>query len=303
MKNKDKIFEKIAEELPGLRKNEPMAKHTTFHIGGPAAFYYEAKRIDDLVAAIVMARKEELPYFVLGKGSNVLFSDAGYGGLVIKNESMKIEIKGSTLFVESGVSLAEIIKKSAESGLSGLEFAAGIPGSVGGAIYGNAGAWQKTIGEKVNRVLVLDSAGTREWLSRSECNFGYRQSRFKKTGEIILSAEFILTAGEPATITQLMEENLDKRKGQPREPSAGSIFVNPKPDSAGRLIEAVGLKGKKLGGAMISSAHANFIINTGGARAEDVIGLIKIAKEKVRNEFEVSLEEEICLIGFDQIKR
>ena len=288
----------IEKILSGIKKNILLAPYTTFKIGGPASWFFEARETEEIIKAVKVASELKIPYFILGGGSNILVSDKGLRGLVIKISTSKIKILGETLFVESGASLGEAVEKAKNHSLSGLEFAAGIPGTIGGAIRGNAGAWQEAIGDKIIRVQVLTFKGEIKWLKAADCNFSYRESRFKKSGEIILEAELKLKSGDKKEIRRKILENLKKRKNQPKEPSIGCIFLNPKPYPAGELIDRCGLKGKRIGDAQISPKHANFIVNLGQARACDVISLIKLAKEKVNKKFGVLLEPEICFLGF-----
>jgi len=278
------------------QKNQPLSFHTSFRIGGPADWFYEAKNEKDLVKAITFCQKKKISFLILGGGSNILFSDKGFRGMVIKMENKEIRIKDGKVLVAAGVSLNELLKLTAENSLAGLEFLAGIYGTVGGAIIGNAGAWQENIGDKVKRVRALNKDHQFKWLNQEECQFAYRQSRFKKSKEIILTVELELKKDNQQKIKQKIKENLAKREAQPKEPSAGSIFINPKPKSAGSLIEACGLKGKRIGGAQISGGHANFIINLGGAKATDVLELIALAQKMVKEKFKITLQPEIIIL-------
>lgn len=298
-----KIIEKLGKKR--VKVDEPLASHTTFKIGGPADLFYEAKTTDELVKAVKLARKLKIPFFILGGGSNILVSDRGFRGLVIKNKNEKIKMKSENfklkILVDAGVKLSQLVDLATREFLSGLEFAVGIPGTVGGAVRGNAGAWQQAIGNKIFRVQILNQEGKIEWISQKECQFDYRQSRFRRTDEIILKVELILGKGNVNEIKKQISENRTKRQGQPKQASAGCIFINPKPNSAGKLIEDCGLKGKKIGEAQISPLHANFIVNLDRAKAKDVIQLIKLVKKEVEKKFDVDLKEEICLVGFDKI--
>jgi len=276
-----------------------LAKYTTFKIGGPADFFVEVEKEEELVKLLKLLRELNLPYFILGGGSNLLVADEGFRGIVIKIANCELRITNCKIIAGAGVSLGKLVELSAENSLTGLEFAAGIPGTVGGAVRGNAGAWGEAIGDKVKRVKVLTPQGEIKWIDASDCQFSYRQSRFKKTKEIIWEVELELEKGDRKEIKEKIEENLAKRASQPKEPSAGCIFVNPKPFPAGELIDKCGLKGKRIGDAQISPKHANFIVNLGNAKAADVIRLIKLIKEKVKEKFGINLEEEVFLLGFD----
>jgi len=285
------------------KANEPLAKYTTFKIGGPADFFVEIESEDKLLKALKLVKELKLPYFILGGGSNLLVADEGYRGVIIKISNLKSQISNRKIVVGAGVSLGKLVELAAENSLTGLEFAAGIPGTVGGAVRGNAGAWGKAIGDKVKRVKVLTPEGKIKWIKNSDCRFSYRQSRFKKTKEIIWEAELELKKGDKKEIQEKIKENLAKRADQPKEPSAGCVFINPKPLSAGELIDKCGLKGKRIGNAQISPKHANFIVNLGGAKATDATKLIKLIKEKAKEKFGIDLEKEIFLLGFDNFSK
>ena len=285
--------------LNNVKKNVFLAPYTTFKIGGPAKYFYEAKSNKDLIAAITMAKKENLPFFVLGGGSNILVLDKGFDGLVIKVKSQKSKVKNNKIYVDGGVLLSKIVEESTKRGLSGLEWAAGIYGTIGGAIRGNAGAFGCSMAEITKTVEVLEIKNKRlkiKNLKNKDCKFGYRDSIFKHNKNlIILSVELELKKGDKEKSQQLIKEYLKQRKEkQPLEyPSAGSIFKNPRQYSAGYLIEQCGLKGAKINGAMVSKKHANFIVNIGGAKAKDVVKLINLCKQKVKEKFKIKLEEEI----------
>lgn len=299
-------YKKIIESLDArVKKSEPLSRYTTFKIGGPTDLFYEARTTDELVKAVKLARGLEVPCLILGGGSNILVSDEGFQGLVIKVQSAsrrtKFKVQNEKVSVEAGMPLGELVSQTAKKGLSGLEFAAGIPGTVGGAVVGNAGAWQQTIGNKISRVKVLTPEGEIKWIDGRDCQFAYRQSRFQKSKEVILTAELLLKKEPVTEIKKRIKLNLKKREGQPKEPSVGSIFKNPESGSAGRMIDQCGLKGKRIGDTQISPQHANFIVNLGQAKARDVLKLINLIKKEVKKKFGIELKEEICLVGFDKI--
>jgi UDP-N-acetylmuramate dehydrogenase len=289
----------IEKELPKIQKNISLAKYTTFKIGGRAKYFFIAKNKKDLVLAVKVAKKNKLPFFVLGGGSNILVSDAGYKGLIIKNETKNFRIKKEKIISESGVPLSRIIEVAIKKGLGGLEEGSGIPGTIGGAVYGNAG-WSKgkwTIGKLIEKVEILWPNGKIEKLGKKWLSFGYRNSRFKKikiNKPIILEIVLRLKKKKVKDLKKKQQEilNIKKRKF-PHGLSAGSIFKNPKGFFAGKMIEKCGLKGKKIGGAKISEKHANFIINLGKAREKDVKKLINLIKKQIKNKFRKILEEEI----------
>lgn len=280
-----------------IKKNQLLSPYTTFKIGGPADYFCEAKNEKEILSALKFAQKKKIPLFILGNGSNVLISDKGLRGMVVKIANSKYQIVKSKIVAGAGMGLNKLVDIAKENELTGLEFLAGIPGTLGGAIVSNAGAWQQNIGDKVERVKILDENNQFKWLNHEECQFSYRRSRFKKTKEVILEVELKLTKGKRQEIEREIKINLKKRKNQPKEPSAGSIFINPKPLSAGALIEECGLKGEKRGSAQISEKHANFMVNLGGAKASDVVELMALARRKVKEKFNILLEPEINFLG------
>ena len=294
----------IKELLPEVKENVSLAKYTTFKIGGPARYFYVAKTEKDLIKAIEAAKKCKLPFFILGGGSNLLVADKGYRGLIINFQFSIFNFQKNKVIAGAGTKLADLVKDSAEKSLTGLEWAAGIPGTVGGAIYGNAGAFGGSMDKIIKTVRVLNAASSKYQVTsirNKDCKFGYRNSIFRRNKNLlILSCEIKLKRGDKKIILEKIKKNLKERKEvQPLDfPSAGSIFKNPKGCPAGKLIEKCGLKGKKIGGAKISEKHANFIVNLGGARAKDVKKLIDLIKKKVENKFGITLKEEIEFLGF-----
>ncbi|MFZ3137410.1 MAG: UDP-N-acetylmuramate dehydrogenase [Thermodesulfovibrionales bacterium] len=320
-----------------FRKNVSLKNYTTFKIGGRAKYFFIAKTKEDLFCAITAAKKLKLPFFVLGGGSNLLVSDKGYNGLIIKMQNAKIKMqfkefhsslasaKASAndkskckIICESGTPLALVVSEATKNNLSGTEWASGIPGTVGGAVFGNAGAFQKSMKDIVKEIEVLDAKDLRfKIYDFKKCQFGYRDSIFKyKKNLIILSIVLNLKKGKKSEIKKKIKEYLNyKKERQPLNyPSAGSIFKNPSDFSAGelgeenksssssfaaaRLIEKCGLKGKRIGQAKISEKHANFIVNLGNARAKDVKKLINLIKKEVKKKFGALLDEEIQYLEF-----
>ncbi len=280
-----------------VKVNEPLSRYTTFRIGGPADLFYEAKSEKEFIKVIVKVRNIGVPYFILAAGSNVLISDKGFRGIIIKLSNCGLQIENSTVVADAGLLIMILLNKCRENSLTGLEFMAGIPGTIGGAIRGNAGAWRQNIGDFVKRVKILSVTGEVSWIDKNNCSFSYRESRFKNNDEIILGVEFLLKIGEGREIDLKIQEFLKKRETLPKEPSAGCVFVNPKPQSAGELIDKCGLKKSQFGSAQISGLHANFIVNLGGAKAVEVESLLKLAKSEVKRQFGVDLKEEIVKIG------
>lgn len=303
-----------------FQRNISLSKYTTFKIGGDAKYFFIANNSDELIKAIADAQKKKLNYVVLGGGSNVLVSDSGFDGLVIINKNDGIEFEKEKVIAGSGTILMNLVHKSIEKGLTGLEWAVGIPGTVGGAVRGNAGAYRGQTSDNVFKVEVLRN-GKKIILDKKDCGFGYRQSIFQNNKDLILSVEFKLKAGDKAESQKKIKELLEDRKNkQPLEfPSAGSVFKNVMIDEnvnlnklrnlpkeyleykkipAAWLIDTLDIKGKTIGGAQISSKHANFIINTGKATADDVIQLISYVKMQVRDKYGIELHEEVEYIGF-----
>ncbi|GIV85167.1 MAG: UDP-N-acetylenolpyruvoylglucosamine reductase [Candidatus Roseilinea sp.] len=289
------------------KRNEPLSKHTTARIGGPADLLIEVRTTDELIAVAQRADEMELPYLVLGGGANVLVSDAGVRGLVIINRAreVKFNLRGGKARVEvdSGVMLTTLARDCIERGLAGMEWAVSVPGTVGGGVVGNAGAHGADIASNLNLARVMRRGQPPEYWTPRQLQFGYRTSALKRYAPanrpIVLSATFDLKLDYRGNLERRANEFIAKRKAtQPSGASIGSMFKNPEGDYAGRLIEACGLKGKRIGGAMISDKHANFFINASGdARASDVKALIDLAHDAVLQRFGVDLELEIELVG------
>lgn len=280
-----------------LSEQVPLKQYSTFGIGGPARYLVEVSSIEELQEATGFARSMALPLLVLGKGSNCLFSDEGFSGLVIINRISFIEHNGNGLFtVGAGYSFAHLGRLTAKEGWSGLEFAAGIPASVGGAVFMNAGANKQETKDTLCFVNALLPDSTVYTYSAKELSFGYRFSSFQQNQASIISCVFQLAASS-LSATAMQEKITYRLKTQPySEKSIGCIFKNPPGDSAGRLIEAAGLKGRRVGGAQVSPVHANFIVNTGNAKANDVIQLIHVVVEHVQKNCGVTLMPEVRLI-------
>jgi UDP-N-acetylmuramate dehydrogenase len=289
-----------------LHLNEPVARYTTARIGGPADVLVEAASAKELKSLVVAARKWELPMTILGGGANVLVSDAGLRGLVIVNKAKRIKFRdGAQVWCESGTVLPTLARECVARGLAGLEWAVGVPGTVGGAVVGNAGAHGRDVAADLLSATILNDANeVVEW-SKSDLQFGYRSSRIKRevrslrrTQYAVLAATFQLTPGDSSELAKKADEFNDyRRRTQPPGASMGSMFKNPPGAAAGRLIDQCGLKGMRVGDAEISIVHANFFVNHGQAKASDVKALIELARERVRERFGVELELEIELLG------
>ncbi len=296
------LREKVRKSVRGeIRFGELMSRHTSFRIGGPADIFLIPQDREDLRNILAFTSKESLPLFVLGEGTNLLVKDKGIRGVVIKlSENFAgIRFTGGKGIAGAGSKLGRVVEASIENGLSGLEFFSGIPGSTGGAVAMNAGTGSQGIGEVIERVKACSLSGEIFSLLNKQLGFAYRRSIFQEKPAVILEVELVLEKGEEKRIRRKEKEILEKRrKSQPLSlANAGCIFKNPENDSAGRLIESAGLKGEKRGGAQISSRHGNFILNRGGARAEEVIELMGLAEETVRKKTGIGLEREIKIVG------
>lgn len=295
-----RVKEEIKRICRDVKFDEPLSKHTSFRIGGPAKYFVEVRNRSELANLLKIAKKYNLNIFVIGAGTNLLVKDKGIKGLVIKlsGEFKKIDISGEKVKVGGGVLLPQLLKFCARNGLGGVEFLAGIPGTVGGAIMMNAGNPEIGIGNLVDRVEIMTRTGKEQFLKRKDLRFSYRRSSFPD-GCIILSAELVLKKMPEDTIMKKVKQNIRKRREmQPTDPcQAGSIFKNPKNNFAGRLIELAGLKGLSHGDAYVSGKHANFIVNRGRAKARDVLYLIRKIKNIVKGKFGIELELEIKIVG------
>ena len=292
----------------GVKEGEELSCHTSFKIGGIADLFYTVKDENSLIKAVKSAKDLNIPMVVRGDGNNILVNDKGFRGLVIKNRC-RGEIKildENKILVYSGIQLSELLKFAAENSLSGLEFAAGIPGSVGGAIYMNAGAFGSSIGELVVKADVIDKNGNIYELNKEDFKFGYRTSRLQKSDEILVSVALKLVKGEKEKILQKMDEIIGIRKCKHpggNMPCAGSYFKNIVPEdpnikeeSAGYYLEKAGTKKLRVGGAAVFDRHANFIVNVGGAKSSDVLKLANMMKQKVKEVFGIELEEEVVYL-------
>nr|WP_321000620.1 UDP-N-acetylmuramate dehydrogenase [Blautia coccoides] len=280
---------------------EPMKKHTTFRIGGPAEYYLRPHSVDELRKILHICKRENLPFFILGNGSNLLVSDKGYQGVVIqlwKNMS-DIEVDAHVIRAKAGALLSKIAVVALDNSLAGFAFASGIPGTLGGAVVMNAGAYGGEMKDVLEEVTVMDAEGNVICLKREELNLGYRTSIVKEKGYIVLEAVIRLKKGEASHIKEQMDDFKERRTSkQPLDmPSAGSTFKRPEGYFAGKLIMDTGLRGFRVGGAQISEKHCGFVVNTGDATAEDVKNLIEEVQKRVREKFGVTLEPEVKFLG------
>ena len=287
----------------GVRFNCPMDQYTTFRIGGKVDAICFTKELKELQQLVSYLSKENILYLVVGRGSNLLVRDGGFEGVVIimQGELATIEQNernDQVVLAGGGLNLSELVKDCSYKGLGGLEFLAGIPGTVGGAVAMNAGAFGKDIGSVVEEIQTVTPQGELATRNHSELDFSYRDLSLAQ-GTVVVRAGFQCIQKSPEIVSRKVADYLARRKAtQPLEyPSAGSVFRNPPNDYAGRLIEKAGLKGRRVGGAMISPKHANYIVNTGGAKAEDVLTLMNLAKGKVKKDTGIELEPEIKVVG------
>lgn len=291
-------FKKIS---PKLTENEPMKNHTTFKIGGPADMYVSVGSVDELSSLIKLAKETKTPYTVIGNGSNILVGDNGIRGLVIEIGSNLAccETDDDKIYAQAGTLLSKIASLAASNSLSGMEEISGIPGTLGGAIYMNAGAYGGEIKNVIKNVTYVDSDGEIITVTGDECNFGYRQSIFTDGQKFIVSSELELKKDDKSAISERMADFRKRRcdKQPLTYPSAGSTFKRPEGYFAGALIEQAGLKGYSIGDATVSDLHAGFVINCGDATAKDVLDLISHIQKTVYDKFGVKLEPEVRILG------
>ncbi|MEN9936264.1 MAG: hypothetical protein RLZZ387_2843 [Chloroflexota bacterium] len=312
-------------------ENEPLAKYTSWRIGGPARFLANVFSPEELRAALAWAAERELPTALLGGGTNTLARDAGFPGLVVRYRAQELRVEQhgerGLAWVGAGAPMAGTARRLARQGWAGLEWAEGLPGTIGGAVFGNAGCYGGDIASTLTRAWLLTGSDVQEW-PVERLGFGYRTSALKRNAEgrtlndeqktdglalraetfsvqrsafslgpIVLAAEFRVTRADPAALAAAMERTAETRKSKtPWGSSCGSVFKNPPGDSAGRLIEAAGLKRARIGAAEIAEKHANYIVNLGGASSEDVLGLIELARAEVLRQFGVELQLEVQVL-------
>lgn len=294
-----RLFHTIDKEK--IYVNEKMEKHTTFRIGGPADYFVMPSDVTDVKAVIELCEQEKVPYYVVGNGSNLLVGDKGFRGVIIQiaGNMNQLQADGEVITAQAGCSLAQIAGKALDEELAGFEFAAGIPGTLGGAVRMNAGAYGGEIKDVLESAVVLTKEGKVMELSANEMEFGYRTSIIERTGWTILGGKIRLHKGKREEIKAVMDDLREKRVSkQPLEyPSAGSTFKRPKGYFAGKLIQDAGLRGFRVGGACVSEKHSGFVINIDHATADDVVSLMEQVDEKVRAQFGVGLEPEVRRIG------
>lgn len=287
-----------------VQKNEPMARHTTYRIGGAARYFVCVNDLGSLTRLVEACRSDEVPFTVVGRGSNLLVADEGYDGVIVilgrDFRSLRFDAASSSFIVGAGMTLSALVQEAFRLGRSGLEFAVGTPGTVGGALRMNAGSRDEWIGSRVLSVTALTADGELVRYPNDAIEWGYRSTSFGEH-ETLLECEILVDEGDALRIHAKMEANLNKRKrSQPLDkPSCGSVFRNPEGESAGALIERAGMKGMSVGGARVSPVHANFIVNEGNASAADVRTLIELIQAKVNEAYGIELKPEVRFLGFE----
>ena len=289
-------------ESNNIKYNESMKKHTTMKVGGEAKVLVEPTTIAEIKEIIDFAKENNMKYYIIGNGSNLVVADEGIDGIVIKlaTKFADIKVEGEEIYVTSGVSMPYTAIVAKNNSLSGFEFAAGIPGTIGGGIKMNAGAYGGELSDIVKSITYLDEDGEIKTISNSDAKFGYRDSIFKRNSNlVVLSAVFKLKKGDKAEIEKIMKENNESRRNKQtiEMPNAGSVFKRPVGHYVGPMIIECGMQGYSIGGAEVSKKHAGFIVNTGNATCKDIIMLIEEIKKKVYDKFQVDLEVEIQFIG------
>lgn len=296
------ILELEKLNLEKIEKDISLSTLTTYKTGGIAKLVVYPNNINNLKQMLKLIHKYNIKYFILGKGSNTLFSDKEFNGVIIKLDKLNnFKIKQTEIYVESGMILSKLVQASVKNELTGLEFAIGIPGTIGGAIYMNAGAYGNNMNNIVKSVIVLNEKFQIKEIPLEKLKFDYRYSIFQANKNLIcVAANIKLEHGNHDEIASKIKENLLKRKNsQPLEyPSAGSVFRNPEGNYAGKIIEELGLKGKNIGGAEISTKHANFIINKNNASSSDILNLIKLVQKEVKDKYKIDLKLEQQLVNW-----
>src|SRR2546425_4345305 len=289
-------------DLPGVSENEALASRTSFGIGGPAEFFVELARPEAIEKAIEGCRERDIPYLLLGAGTNLLVADRGVEGLVVRVVNREHQVDGTRVRAGAGLKMMRLARIVADANLSGFEFAIGVPGTVGGAVYQDAGCWGKEIREVLVEVEgFMPGSGKQTW-SPAALKLGYRTSALRDgalQGGLVLSATVHLARGDGEEARQMMAKlTRERNETQPiKTKNCGSVFKNPPGDSAGRLVQAAGLKGAREGAAVISTLHGNFIVNEGGAKASDVLRLIERAMAEVKRRFGIQIEPEVGMVG------
>jgi UDP-N-acetylmuramate dehydrogenase len=297
----NKLYKILQSE--NVAVDEPMKNHTSFKVGGPVDILVTPESYDEIVKVIKLCNEENMTYYIIGRGSNLIVRDGGFRGMVIKLTKLdKIKVEDERLIVQSGVDLCKVSEAALENSLKGFEFACGIPGTVGGAVTMNAGAYNGEISQVIESALVIDKNGKLITLNKEELELGYRMSAIQKYGYTVLEVTFKLVKGEYSSIKERIDDLTKKREDkQPLEyPSAGSTFKRPEGHYTGKLIEESKLKGFSIGGAQVSEKHAGFIINKGDATAKDILDLIAYIQNTIKVNFDVELHPEVRIIGEEE---
>lgn len=293
----------VSMNIGKVIENEPMYKHTTYKVGGPAKIFVKANDIDSLIQTLNYCRDHDIKHMVIGNGSDLLFSDKEYDGIIISMKSFDdVKMNGSTIVAQAGVSMIALAYSSAKAGLSGFEFMGGIPGDMGGGIHMNAGAYKYCMADVFVSARVLDDDLNIITLSKEDMEFSYRHSVLQKhLNWIILDATFEMTAKDPGEIRKVLDKRKERRMStQPWNfACAGSVFRNPEEKPAWRYIDEAGLRGYEIGGAQVSPKHSNFIVNNGYASAKDILDLIKLVEKTVYEKLGVKLHKEVILVNWD----
>lgn len=301
----DQVFYDLVDlDLGEILENEPMYKHTTFKVGGPARFFVHIKDIDALGRGIHYCRQHQVKHMVIGKGSDLLFSDKEYEGVIfsLSQGLNHVHINGLEIRAGAGVSMIYLAYEAAKTGLSGFEFMGGIPGTVGGGVYMNAGAYKYCMADVFTSAVVLNDEGELVTLSKEEMQFSYRKSILQEHKDwVLVEATFTMAPRDPQEIMQVLDKRKEKRMStQPWNfASAGSIFRNPEEKPAWKYIDECGLRGYEIGGAQVSPKHSNFIVNNGYASAKDILDLILLVEKTVFDRFRVELEKEVILVNWE----
>lgn len=297
------IYDLVELDVGKILENEPMYKHTTFKVGGPARLFVKIKDVDSLINVKKYCKENNIKNMVVGKGSDLLFSDKVYDGIIISLEELnKIAINGVEVKVGAGAGLIPVAYQCAKTGLSGFEFAGGIPGTIGGGVYMNAGAYKYCIADVFKEAVILDENQEIRTLSKEDMCFDYRTSILQKNPNwILLEATFVMETKEPTEIMAVLDKRKEKRMStQPWNlPSAGSVFRNPDEKGAWKYIDECGLRGYEIGGAQVSPKHSNFIVNNGYASAMDILELILLVEKTVFNKFGIQLRKEVILVNWE----
>ncbi|WP_373484830.1 UDP-N-acetylmuramate dehydrogenase [Acetobacterium malicum] len=288
--------------VENIKENEPMKNHTSFKVGGPADLFLMPQSRAELQAVLEICKESQKPLYIMGNGSNLIVRDKGYSGIIINTKALnQVETVGETLIAEPGISLKDLANVALKEKLTGLEFASGIPGSLGGAVTMNAGAYDGEMKGVITSITVISEDGSLKTIPADQCNFGYRSSILQQHHWVLVSVELGLKSGDYQQIeAKMLDLNNQRQSKQPLEyPSAGSTFRRPVGYYAGKLVQDAGFKGYAIGGAQVSEKHSGFVINKGGATAADILNLIGAIQAAVKEKFDVDLKTEVIVIGND----